>query len=297
MTHAEPGIDQEVTFFVLVKSHNHRQDAAGARTLLNYHWFAEIFVPPGRRPESARLYRPEAEGVSWSFRPHNDDVLGDNAWYVEGGWFPDETTVDAALPNGVYAFDIETARGAIRSATVRLTGTDGASEIPEAPAIVLQQRGKPAPPDRIDPDIDTIVTWGDYAGGKSDPHGIIDDMVFVVVADCFGRRIVKSGLCFEEACLTYRDTSYTIPAGTLRPGRPHSMFVELPQVADSIVAAGVPGFACFASATYLDLHTLGRPTGDPCPEGKLAMDTGETDRLRPSRPEELRALTTFLGER
>ena len=290
-------VDQDLSFFVLVKSHNHRQDGTGTRTLLNYHVFGEIFIQSERRLNSARIYQPGAEGDARSFRPHGDDVLGDNAWYMEGGWYRDESAVNARFPNGRYAFDIETANGALQEAVVRLKGRGGANEIPDPPIITLTQNGKSVRSDRLDPEADTVVTWGDYEVGRADPRGIVDDLVFVVVADCLGNRIVKSGLCFEERFLTYRDTSYTIPAGTLLPGRPHSMFVELPHVTDSVVIKNVPGFACFASATYLDIQTLGEPTGSPCPEAAIPLDTGETDRLTPSLPEDRKALASFHGLR
>lgn len=283
-------LDRDLSFFVIVKSHNHRQDDTGRRTLLNYHFFGEIFIEPGRSLRSARLYREGIEQDARPFRPHGDDVLGDNAWYLEGGWYPDEQSVNAIFPNGRYVVDIETPNGKIRGAALRLEGASGATEIPDAPIITLSQNGKSVSPNRLDPELDLVVTWGGYELGQPDPRGIVDDLVFVVVADCFGNRIVKSGLCFEDEFLTYRDTSYTIPAGTLLPGRPHSMFVELPHVSDSLYVQGVPGFACFASATYLDIRTLGAMEGPPCPERRPALDTGETDRLEPSRREDRSAL-------
>lgn len=271
-------VDRNLDFFVVVKSHNHRQDWDGNRTLLNYHFFAEIFISTGCKILSAQIGRRGAGDGVRAFRPHGDDVLGDNAWYVEGGWYDDLEGVDQAFPNGEYIFDIETPDGWLRDGAVKLSGQDGVSEIPAAPEITLFQGGEPISPGRIDPELETIVTWGDYERGQTDPNGIIDDMVFVVAADCFGNRIVKSGLCFEDHFLDYREKSYRIPAGTLLPGRRHSMFVELPHVAHSVRVGQVPGFACFASATYMDLQTLGEPVGEPCPETLRPLDTGESDR-------------------
>jgi hypothetical protein len=274
-------IKDDLDFFVVLKSRNLRQDSDGNLSLLNYHFFAEIFVSAGRSVRQARLYRRGAENSVLAFRPHSDDVLGDNAWYAEGGWFGSEDDLDAAFPNGVYVFDITTPSGRIRAARLDFSHAGAKNEIPDPAVIKLTQNGVTVAPHRLDPHCETTVTWGDYAVGRADPNGIIDDQVFVVVADCFGNRIVKSGLSFEPSCLSYRNTDYIIPAGTLLPGRPHSMFVELPHVADSIVRAGVPGFASFATATYLQLHTLGKATGTPCPEKPVALDTGETDHFTP----------------
>ncbi len=274
----------DLDFFVLVKSHNHRQHADGRRELLNYHLFAEIFLKPGGSLAAATITAAGGGRAPRAFRPHGDDVLGDNAWYMEGGWYDSEAAVDAVFPNGEYEFTIEVGGGAIRAASVSLRGPGGVTEIPEPAEITLAQDGAPVNPLRLDADKDIVVTWGDYAVGRADPNGIVDDLVFVVGANCRGERIVKSGLCFEEKFLTYRDSSYTIPAGTLEPGRPHSMFVELPHTAHSMVAEGVPGFACYATATYLDLRTLGEAAGPPCPEAMPALDTGETDRFKAVNP-------------
>ncbi len=278
-------ISDDIDFFVVLKSRNLRQDSGGNLHVLNYHFFAEIFVSAGRSIKQARLHCGEENGAL-AFRPHSDDVLGDNAWYVEGGWYRTEQDLDAAFPNRAYGFDITSPNGHISQAWLDFSRPGGGSQIPAPAVISLTQNDVATAPDRLDPDSDTVVTWGDYSVGRADPNGIVDDQVFVVVADCFGNRIVKSGLTFEPSCLSYRDTNYVIPAGTLLPGRPHSMFVELPHVADSIVCDGVPGFASFATATYLQLHTLGTAAGKPCPGRPTALDTGETDLFTPNIPEE-----------
>lgn len=278
------GRARDLDFFVLVKSHNHRQHADGRRELLNYHLFAEIFLKPGGSLTAATLARAGGQEAPRAFQPHGGDVLGDNAWYMEGGWYDSEAAVDTAFPNGEYQFTIELGGGVLGQGVVNLSGPGGTTEIPDPAEITLVQEGAAVNPLRLDPDQDVVVTWGGYGAGRADPNGIVDDLVFVTAADCRGRRIVKSGLCFEQKFLTYRDSSYTIPAGTFEPGRPHSMFVELPHTAHSIVAGGVPGFACFATATYLDLHTLGQAVGRPCPEAMPALDTGETDRFEAVNP-------------
>ena len=52
----------DITFFVLVKSSNYSQDSTGQLTLLNYHFFSEIFLTDSGSIERAELTlhnRPE----------------------------------------------------------------------------------------------------------------------------------------------------------------------------------------------------------------------------------------------
>jgi hypothetical protein len=70
-----------------------------------------------------------------------------------------------------------------------------------------------------------------------------------------------------------------VGSGELLPGRPYSVFVEFPHVVDSRIEQGVPGFASYATATYLDLRTTGPRADQACPETPPPMDTGQTDRM------------------
>ncbi len=45
----------DITFFVLVKSSNYAQDSTGQLTLLNYHFFSEIFLTDSGSIEAAEL--------------------------------------------------------------------------------------------------------------------------------------------------------------------------------------------------------------------------------------------------
>src|SRR5579872_603838 len=83
----------DVRFFVVVKSSNYSQDAAGGLKLLNYHFFSEIF--PAAVPVSGELNSglwPKAR----PYQPH------DQTLYVEGGHFNTLAALDSAYPNGSY---------------------------------------------------------------------------------------------------------------------------------------------------------------------------------------------------
>ncbi|HLF32218.1 MAG TPA: VOC family protein, partial [Xanthomonadales bacterium] len=124
------------------------------------------------------------------------------------------------------------------------------------------------------------IRWSDYSNGRDDPRGIVDDMIFVVVADCHGERLYHTGLPFgEEPYMRHGVRQVQVSAGLLRPGEPYSMFVEFPHVVDSVMAGNAPGFTSYATATYLDMKTTGVAVGT-CPARQPPMDTGQTDRMQ-----------------
>ena len=263
----------DITFFVLVKSSNYAQDSTGHLTLLNYHFFSEIFLTDSGSIETARLtlHNRPAEPLVYVDRGHN--------YYVEGGHFDTIEEVDAAYPNGLFTFDIATPNTDIEDETLRLEGPGGRTDIPAPITISLFQAGEPVSPLEIDPESDLVMRWSDYSNGRDDPNGIVDDMIFVVVADCFGERIFHTGLPFEGEYLRHSATDVTVRAELLEPGMSYSAFVEFPHVVDSRIAEGVPAFASYATATYVDLHTTGENSGAVCPDVSPPMDTGQTDRV------------------
>ena len=265
----EPGI----WFFVLIKSSNYDQNQSGELTLLNYHFFSEVFPKDGNSgPIEGQLTRHDAPG---SPMPYVD--RGSNC-YIEGGHFDSVEELDQAFPNGSFLFEISNNVVDIRS-ELTLNGPHGDTDIPEPIQIALYQNDDIVDPTKIDADQAMTIRWSEYSNGRPDPKGIVDDMIFVVVQNCQGERMVHTGLPFEEDdYLTYRATELRVDAGTMNPGEPYAMFVEFPHVVDSVIADGVPGFTSYATATYLDIHTTGEARDDSCLEKMPAMDTGQTDR-------------------
>lgn len=263
----------DLLFVVIVKSSNYSQDADGNLRLLNYHFFSEVFPRKGGRIESGTIAPAGGTTEPWSFKDH------DGSFYFEGGHFSTLDAVDAAFPNGDYIVNVRTPSGDIRNHVMRLMGDDAKSEIPAPVTIALWQNGAKIRNNAVDPGEELTVTWSEYTGARRDPNNIVHDMIFVVVADCKGNRIVHTGLPFSDPdYLTFETTEHRIPAGTLRPGQPHSMFVEFPRAISTALAEGVPTFTSFETATYLDFHTTGADTAADCPEKMPPMDTGQTDR-------------------
>ena len=267
----------DITFFVLVKSSNYAQDSTGQLTLLNYHFFSEVFLTDSGSINAAQLtaHNRPAEPMVYVDRGEN--------YYVEGGHFDTLEELDAAYPNGPFTFDITTPNTRIENASLQLEGPDGRTDIPAPITISFIQSGEPVSPIEIDPENHLVVRWSDYSNGRDDPNGIVDDMIFIVVADCFGERIYHTGLPFEGEYMRHNTTEVTVQAELLEPGMPYSAFVEFPHVVDSRVVEGVPGFTSYATATYVDLHTTGENSGAVCPDVAPPMDTGQTDRVDSTR--------------
>jgi hypothetical protein len=265
--------DQGLWFFVLVKSNNYSQSPDGELTLLNYHFFSEIFAKGPGFVKSASLQRLGSEEPPYTYEDKGD------AFYYEGGHYNTVDAVDAAHPNGEYRFRIELASGGLIDKQLSFQGPDGKTDIPEPIHISLFQSGRQIATDAVDPDKPLEVRWSPYSNGRSDPNGIVDDMIFVVFQDCHGERVFHTGLPFKEpSYMTYATDNVTVPAGRFKPGQVYSMFVEFPHVVDSGAYNGVPGFTSYATATYLDVKSTGTAM-EECPQDMPPLDTGQTDRM------------------
>ncbi len=267
------GEQADVSFYVLVKSSNWAQATDGSLTLLNYHFFSEIFLEEGGSVTSASLSGPGLADQGARFEDRGSN------WYFEGGHFDTVEEADAAYPNGSFSFDLSTPSVQLQDLELSLAGPDGQTDIPAPITIHLSQGGAPVSPVAVDAEQDLVVGWSEYSNGATDPRGIVDDMIFVVLADCHGERIFHTGLPFQGDYTTFETTEVRVPAERLRPGHPYSAFVEFPHVADSRTDQGVPGFTSFATASYLDVRTTGQGGDEGCPEVAPPMDTGQTDRM------------------
>ena len=78
--------------------------------------------------------------------------------------------------------------------------------------------------------------------------------------------------------MTYRSKEADVPVGGFEAGHRYAMFVEFPHRVGSVVADGTPGFTSYATATYLDVDTIGTSNSE-CPEEAPPLDTGQTDRM------------------
>ena len=269
---------KDIAFVVVGKTANHRQNLHGQHSLLNYHFFAEIFLK-----ENGRLGRPALitpGGHQEMIFKGDESVLE-----VHGGRYQSEEALNRAFPDGNYIFSYRLSNGTLLNESVRLENKTGASRIPKPVKIVLEQGRRQVRPDAINPELDLSVSWSAFESGNADVNGIVDDLVFVVLGDCHGQKIKHSGGPFSDnEFLTYASRAYTISASLLNPGKAYQLFVEHAEI-DSSIYRDIPEIATFAATTFIELHTSGERGVNQrqCPEPMPAMDGGQTDRPRAQR--------------
>ena len=261
----------DITFIVAGKTSNHHQQLDGSVETLNFHFFAEIFLQPDG------IVHPAT--ISTALRTQQVD-FSDSGYALEmhGGRYKTEKELEDNYPDGDYVFHYTTPSIGTVSQTVVMANTrSSGSGLPPAPKIYLSQAGQAVTPDEVDPDLDLHVSWSDFSAGRQDPLGIVDDLLFVIMANCHGERIAHSGRPFENVpYLTYADDSYVIEAGILNAENAYQLSVEH-AILDTSLENSVPAIATFATTTFLELKTTGSAIGNTaCPTILENFDAGQT---------------------
>lgn len=264
---------QDVSFVVLGKTANYRQSYDASHSLLNYHFFAEIFLKEKGRISNAALITPG--GKSELVFEGEGSVLE-----VHGGRYRSESELNSAFPDGNYIFSYRLSDRTLLNESVMIKNDSSHSRIPEPVRIYLSQAGRKVKPVSIDANTDLIVSWSPFESGNVDPNGIVDDLVFVVTGNCQGEKIDHSGGPFGDGeYLTFASKQYTIPASKLSAGMTYQVFVEHAEM-DTSMYRGIPEIATWATTTFLDIQTEGEELSGrgQCPSTMPAMDGGQTDR-------------------
>ena len=241
-------------------------------------FFAEIFVQENGRIKQAALSTPD--------NPSEAIAFSDSGYALEmhGGRYPNEIELEHYYPDGNYIFRYDTpSTGLLEQPIALVNSASDSSRLPDAPQIILSQNGRLISPHLIQADLPLTVTWSTFEQGNQDPLGIVNDLVFVIMGDCYGNRISHSGRPFENTpYLDYAATEFIIPAEHLLAENAYQLSVEH-AIVDTTITKGVPGIATFATTTFLDIMTLGSANGEAaCPEILENFDAGQTD-LRQSR--------------
>jgi hypothetical protein len=164
---------------------------------------------------------------------------------------------------------------------VTFTRDKGEIRNPGPIKIFLQQDGETADPRAINPGRDLVVLWSKFEKGAADPKGIIDDMIYVIMGNCMGEKIVHSGPAFNDGPnLTFREREFVISKESLHPGQPYQVEVEHSEM-DTDEYKKIEIIVTYAASSFLDIKTTGANTQKPdCPDIPYAMDGGQTDRER-----------------
>lgn len=265
----------DIEFLAIGKAANYRQHQERL-VLLNYHFYAEIFKRPNGHVQNAYLLFPPDLSRKEEFEDLGDMLK------VKGGRYTSLDEMQAVYPDGVYRFTFITSGSERHNRQFTVGAQNSEKPIPTPITIRLFQRGLPVPPEQVDPELELTIRWTPFLQGKSDPNGIIDDMIFVSVTDCRGAKVAHSGRAFgEQGAYTFRNTEFVVSDRLLRPGLVYPIFVEH-VMADTSREMRIPGMVANATTTFLDLRTTGEAKGESCPDTLPQMEPGQTDRPGPS---------------
>jgi len=266
--------EKHADYVVLGKSINHRQSPDGELRLLNTVFFGEIFRTKNGIVTNGYLSGPGEASNNLQFS--DGDVLflaGKRQFSIE------ELTKN--FPDTTYYFNFDTPDGNVRDMLVTFTRDKGEIRNPGPIKIFIHQNGKIADPKAVNPDLDLVVSWSKFEKGAADPKGLIDDMIYVIMGNCMGEKIVHSGPAFNDGPnLTFREKEFIIPKESLFSGQPFQLEVEHSEM-DTGEYEKIEIIVTYAASTFLDIKTTGINTQNPnCPAVPYAMDGGQTDRMK-----------------
>jgi len=265
--------EQDAQFVLLGKTANYRQSADGERTFLNTTFFGEIFLREGGRVTNGYVTGPGDASEPIYFG--EGEVL-----FFATDRYRSVDELNQHFPEGTYYFSFDTPRGNVRDLPVVISSNGMRSRHPGPIELTLYQNGSVADPMAIDSDRDLRVVWSDFENGAADPNGIIDDMIYAMMANCLGDETVHSGHAFEPQSLTYEEKELRVPKEKLHAGQVFQIEVEFSEM-DTGRYQEIPTIVTHAASTFLDIRTTGTNTeGTECPALPYAMDGGQTDRKR-----------------
>ena len=264
---------EDTQFLVVGKTANYRQDQNSTdQAMINYHFFAEIFVKDGGHVTNGTLRNAAIGTMNFADHPSTLET--------HGGRYNNEEDLNAVYPNGEYMYEYTEKNGQVLHIPVVLSNKDdGQTRIPASPIITLMQDGKRVAPETIDPEKDLNISWTPFNEGGADENGFVDDLIFVVVGNCKGEKISHSGVPFGGGVhLTYADNDVTISKHLFNPGEVYQISVEH-AVMDTNYVGNVPTIATYAATSFLDFKTSGNNVGGlDCTPLPVQMDKGQTDR-------------------
>ena len=235
-------------------------------------FFSEIFLTGGGDAERAFLEFPDGERVA--FRDMREAGGGDrdNLLLVSGeDRFDSIDGLQARYPDGRYTVSFDTPSGEVSNGELRFQRRP----LPAPPIVSVSQRSK-ANCAKLAPGTPTTVRWQPFTEGRGDPNGILDDLVFVILADEAGHRVAHSGRPFSgDAYLTYADNHFVIDGDVLKPNARYTLSVEHALLDDTVRHGSVPAFTTRAVTTKLTLQTSGRDA-EGCSAAVPSLDSQVT---------------------
>ncbi len=242
----------DVTFFVIGKHVNYVQETTGELAPVDYSFFSEVFLAANGDATDATLVFPTNEEMPFRDMREVDGAARDNIFLISGeDRFTDYPALQTRYPDGRYRVSFDTPSGSVQDGILRFEDRS----LPTPPRLSLQQ-GTDTGLAVLSAGTDAIVHWSEFAEGRSDPNGILDDLVFVILTNEAGVRIAHSGRPFEgQPYLTYADRLFMIDGRVLDAGHNYVLSVEHAILDDTTRFGGVPAFTTRAVTTKLTFTT------------------------------------------
>ncbi len=242
----------DVRFFIAAKGQRWMQTNAGPTvpTPGSNHVFTASAEPGG----------PETLTNAWVTPPGGTPFsLAGGPPGTEGEFeriFASGILLDAAYPNGSYAFVTAGVNDGFRTNALSITG----NTYPATP-LFKNFAGAQA----IDPALDFALGWEAISGATP------NDFIQVEIEDCQGDHIVSTPPPGTPGALSGAATNFLIRARTLRPGQQYKVkfLVAHFTTFDTNSYAGATGIGGYFKELFMPLTTTGTPVG--CPPGRLAM--------------------------
>jgi len=249
----------DILFLVLGKMSLYNQSPAGEISLRDHHFVAEIMPRAGREIISGTLTSASDATQVFDFQPEG------NAFLAHGARVMNPSELHEIHPDGDYVFQYKTQSGRMDRQVINLTKRDTIEQMPLPATVSLSQDGSDALPMEIDPASDLTLSWEPMPGNTRVASSDLDDLIFVLVFDCFGNNVAHSGRPYQGGpYLTYKDSHYVVDGADLNPGLQYMAIVEQ-ATADVSIYQGVPGIATYATLTFVDFKTSGAAAGQTCP--------------------------------
>jgi hypothetical protein len=253
-------VADDVLFLVLGKMSLYDQSAAGDLTLRNHHFVAEIMPKEGRKIESGTLTSGNNASEVLTFEPEG------TAFLAHGARVTNPRILHDRHPDGTYVFSYETQSGRMDAQEVSLQRRSTTDDMPGGASVAMTQNGVTVNVGLVDYQSDLKLSWETMPGNKRVASSDLDDLVFVLVFDCFGNNVAHSGRPYQGGpYLSYKDTKYLVPSTSLNPGMTYTAIVEQ-ATADVAIFEGVPAISTYATLTFLKFSTIGTSFGQRCEE-------------------------------
>ncbi len=231
--------EKDVLWFTLLKGEIFFQDSATPAPLEEFTFGFEAELNGFNTVSSIELTPPGGSPITFYSEGHGD-TLDVEAEYAE------KTDLDTQVPNGTVGIQFNTFHDGTQ--TINLSIPSDA--YPNTPTIQNHTSLT-----AVDPTMPFTLSWDAFSTPGE------DDVILVFIENDFGREIFETPQPAEMSVLSATETSITIPANTLPPGRTFEAEVAFLKAADvdDTSYAGVHGYAAFAKATLFDITTTGTP--------------------------------------